>query len=145
MTVIWSDSVVLQDIYVDNACDDDDCGDSSNINTDGFDSVYANNITLERWWVRSGDDSISFKANSTNIYVNNCTFVDGLGFALGSIGQYEDEYETLENIYVSNVIIHGSEYAAYIKSWTGIRDGDPPNGGGGGTGSKFSSKLVSLH
>jgi galacturan 1,4-alpha-galacturonidase len=132
MTVIHSDSVVLQDIYVDNSSDDK----SSNVNTDGADTIYSNNITFERWIVRNGDDSISFKANSTNIYVKNCTFYDGIGLALGSIGQYKGQYETLENIHASNIIFNNTTHAAYIKTWTGVVNGVPPNGGGGGTGSK---------
>lgn len=56
--------------------------------TDGADTVYVNNITFRNWIVDNGDDSISLKANSTNVLIENCDFYTGLGFAIGSIGQY---------------------------------------------------------
>jgi galacturan 1,4-alpha-galacturonidase len=56
--------------------------------TDGADTIYADNITFRRWTVDNGDDSISLKANSTNILIEDCDFYTGLGIAIGSIGQY---------------------------------------------------------
>lgn len=50
--------------------------------------MYADNITFRNWIVDNGDDSISMKANSTNILIENCDFYTGLGIAIGSIGQY---------------------------------------------------------
>lgn len=63
------------------------------IQTDGADTVYADNITFRNWIVDNGDDSISMKANSTNILIENCDFYTGLGLAIGSIGQYGTCYE----------------------------------------------------
>lgn len=102
--------------------------------TDGADTVYANNITFRRWTVDNGDDSIAMKANSTNILIEDCKFYTGLGVAIGSIGQYTGRYEIIENVTARNIEINHMRYGAYIKTWTGVPSGYPPNGGGGGLG-----------
>lgn len=43
------------------------------------------------------------KANSTDIIITNSKFYNGLGIAMGSIGQYKDQFETIERITVNNV------------------------------------------
>jgi hypothetical protein len=43
------------------------------------------------------------KANSTDITITNSKFYNGLGIAMGSIGQYKDQFETIERITVENV------------------------------------------
>jgi len=81
--------------------------------------------------VINDDDSISLKANSTNILICNCTFYTGLSIALGSISQYLGQFEILENI-----VAYRTLHAGYIRTWTGQEVGHPPNGGGGGLGGK---------
>ncbi|RAL64845.1 hypothetical protein DID88_001441 [Monilinia fructigena] len=106
----------------------------SSLNTDGADTIYADNITFRGWTVDNGDDSISMKANSTNILIEDCDFHTGLGVAIGSIGQYENKYEIIENITARNIRSHNMRYGVYMKTWTGISTGYPPNGGGAGLG-----------
>ncbi|GAB7363863.1 hypothetical protein MBLNU230_g4427t1 [Neophaeotheca triangularis] len=130
MTVIHANNVLLEDIYVNTTS----FNNNSVLNTDGFDSIYANNITLRRWIVDSGDDSMSSKANSTNILFEDSEFYNGLGVAIGSIGQFEDRFEYIENITARNITFHNTRYAAYLKTWTGVVNGVPPNGGGDGSG-----------
>ncbi|CZR68070.1 related to exopolygalacturonase [Phialocephala subalpina] len=130
MTVIHSENVLLQDIYVNSTSSTK----APTVNTDGVDTIYANNITFKRWSITNGDDSISSKANSTNIHISNCTFYQGIGFALGSIGQYNNTFERIENFTAEDVVFHNTLHAAYIKTWTGQPVGYPPNGGGGGIG-----------
>lgn len=132
MTVARSEKLLLQDIYVNNTSEDRDF--RSNVNTDGVDTVYANNITFLRWTVDCGDDSISMKQNSTNIYIANSTFHNGIGFAMGSIGQYPGQIEVIENVTAENIITHNSRMGGRVKTWTGLNTGYPPNGGGGGFG-----------
>lgn len=43
------------------------------------------------------------KANSTDITITNCKFYDGLGIAMGSIGQYKDQFETIERVTAKNI------------------------------------------
>ena len=114
MTVIHSENILLENIYVNNT--DTEHGPGFNYSlivnvsplwnisrcisplasqTDGADTVYANNITFRGWTVENGDDSIAMKANSTNILIENCNFYTGLGVAIGSIGQYGKHF----NIY----------------------------------------------
>ncbi|THW78173.1 pectin lyase-like protein, partial [Aureobasidium pullulans] len=127
MTVIHSSNVLLQDIYVNNTSKTG----APTVNTDGADTIYANNITFRRWTVDNGDDAISPKANSTNILIEDSAFYRGSSIALGSIGQYDDTFETIQNVTCRNITSHRTKYGAYIKTWTGVNKGYPPNGGGG--------------
>lgn len=104
------------------------------LQTDGADIIYSDNITFRNWVVDCGDDNISTKANSTNILIENQDWYTGLGFAMGSIGQYDGVFERVENVTVRNVTVHNQRYGAYFKTWTGVSRGYPPNGGGGGIG-----------
>jgi len=131
-TVMRSERVELSDIYVNNSCTRSFSG--CNVNTDGVDTIYANYITFLRWIVESGDDSMSMKQNSSNIYMANNTFHRGLAYAMGSIGQYNGEVNFIENITALDTYIINSAYAGRVKSWTGRSTGSPPNGGGGGLG-----------
>ncbi|KAJ3962639.1 hypothetical protein N0V92_000624 [Colletotrichum tropicale] len=115
VTITRSERVLLQDIYVNNT--------SSNRNparnTDGANTMFSDNIHFRRWTVKNGDDCIATKANSTNILIEDVEFHDGQGVAVGSIGQYAGQFETIENVTVRNVLAHGSRYAGRIKTWTG--------------------------
>lgn len=79
-------------------------------------TVYANNITFLRWIISNGDDSISMKQNSTNIYIANCTFYKGLSFAMGSIGQYPGQINVIENVTAENIILYDTIWGARIKT-----------------------------
>jgi hypothetical protein len=138
MTLIHSSNVLLQDIYVSSTSRSN----TSTSNTDGADTIYANNITFHNWSVTNGDDGISPKANSTNILVTNSTFIGGSGLALGSIGQYNSVFETIENFTAKDCTFKNTIHAAYLKTWTGEQVGYPPNGGGGGLGCEFTSSLT---
>ncbi|QSZ32202.1 hypothetical protein DSL72_001774 [Monilinia vaccinii-corymbosi] len=130
MTVFKSSNVLLQDIYVNSSSSSR----SPARNTDGADTIYSDNIHFDRWTVVNGDDSISLKANSTNILITNSTFYNGLGVAIGSIGQYKGVYETIENVTASKIVFYKTLHGGYVKTWTGEQVGYPPNGGGGGLG-----------
>ncbi|KAF2758242.1 pectin lyase-like protein [Pseudovirgaria hyperparasitica] len=130
MTVIHSENVLLQDIYVNTTS----INKSGTSNTDGADTIYANNITFNRWVVYNGDDCISLKANSTNILISNSICYRGQGIAFGSIGQYKNTFETIQNVVIRNLTASGTKFGTYFKTWTGIAQGYPPNGGGGGIG-----------
>jgi galacturan 1,4-alpha-galacturonidase len=131
MTIMHSSNIVLEDIYVNSSASNG----ARTSNTDGADTLYADNITFRRWTIANGDDGISLKANSTNILIEDSTFHGG-AVALGSIGQYEGQFETIENVTIRNITYLGGFYAAYVKTWTGKAKGIPPNGGGGGLGCK---------
>ena len=129
MTIMHSENILLQDIYINSTSDVPRKGS----NTDGADTFYVNNITFRRWTISNGDDGISPKANSTNLIIEDSTFYGG-AVALGSIGQYIGQYETIENVFIRNITYHGRFVPVYAKTWTGKQKGYPPNGGGGGLG-----------
>jgi len=133
MTILRSQSVLLTDIYVNSTSHSR----SPSRNTDGADTMFADNITFRRWTVINGDDGIALKANSSNVVIEDCEF-HGLGFALGSIGQYRGVFEHIENVAVKGLRYYGTQWPVYIKTWTGVSKGVPPNGGGGGLGCKSS-------
>jgi galacturan 1,4-alpha-galacturonidase len=93
MAVVHSQNVLLEDIYVNNL---EDSG-SGTHNTDGANTIFSKQITFNRWEVLNGDDSISIKANSTDIKITNSIFRTGLGLAFGSIGQLLGQLGMSEN------------------------------------------------
>ncbi|KAF9063694.1 pectin lyase fold/virulence factor [Rhodocollybia butyracea] len=141
MSIIHADNLLFEGIYINSTVAGQEAASGGlSINTDGADTIYANNITFRNWTVDNGDDSISLKANSTNILIENCDFYTGLGVAIGSIGQYDGVFETIENVTARNILINNMIYGVYIKTWTGVSTGFPPNGGGGGLG--FAANLT---
>jgi hypothetical protein len=116
MTVIHSENILLEDIYVNSTGNEPVGFDFSSLNTDGADTVYANNITFRRWNVTNGDDSIALKANSTNILIEDCDFYMGLGVAIGSIGQYNNTFEIIENVTARDIRSYNMRYGAYVKT-----------------------------
>ena len=130
MEVMHSERVLLSNIYVNSTSNSH----APARNTDGADTIYSDSITFDHWTVVNGDDSISIKANSTNIVIKDSTFINGLGVSIGSIGQYKGVFEYVENVTVTGNMCYNTRYAAYIKTWTGQQVNYPPNGGGGGLG-----------
>lgn len=64
----------------------------------------------------------------------NNLFHKGLSYAMGSIGQYKNQVNFIENITAVDTVCIDTAYAGRVKSWTGHSTGVPPNGGGGGLG-----------
>ncbi|KAL5443526.1 hypothetical protein PMIN06_008689 [Paraphaeosphaeria minitans] len=93
MSIINSHNNVLEGILVNNTGNV-----VSSSNTDGANTMFSSNITMRNWTVYNGDDSIAIKANSTNISILNSKFYNGLGIAIGSIGQYSGHFETIESL-----------------------------------------------
>ncbi|KAL2854591.1 pectin lyase fold/virulence factor [Aspergillus pseudodeflectus] len=129
LAIIYSHHVDFENIFVNNTGNRVDSS-----NTDGADTIRSSHLNFNNLTVYNGDDSISFKANSTDITLRNSHFYNGLGVAIGSIGQLNDQYETVERIRVENVKFENTLHAVYFKTWTDDQNGYPPNGGGGGLG-----------
>ncbi|KAF1928370.1 glycoside hydrolase family 28 protein [Didymella exigua CBS 183.55] len=91
-------------------------------NTDGFDTMDANNILLENFVYQGGDDCVAIKPRSYNIKIRNVTCYGGNGIAIGSLGQYLED-SSVENVVIDgarlirNEWLHGS---ALIKTWVGV-------------------------
>ncbi|KAL9109086.1 MAG: hypothetical protein Q9227_006177 [Pyrenula ochraceoflavens] len=139
-SIINSSNDLFSNIYVNNTGFDG----SKSANTDGSDTMFSDNITYSRWTIVNGDDAISPKANSTNIHISDCDFYNSLGIAIGSIGQYKGNFETVENITATNIRYTNTLHAVYFKTWTGEQVGYPPNGGGGGLGYASNMRFTSL-
>ncbi|OSD00485.1 glycoside hydrolase family 28 protein [Trametes coccinea BRFM310] len=111
-------------------------------NTDGIDTFRADNISLLNFDITSGDDCLAIKGNSTNIHAQNITCRGGTGIAFGSLGQYADLPDYVNNVLLEDITLIQPdpqvqplmEHGVYFKSWTGTRIGFPPTGGGAGAG-----------
>ncbi|KAL7783257.1 family 28 glycoside hydrolase [Trichoderma ceciliae] len=130
MAITYSKHVDLDDIYVNSTS----TSQWSTLNTDGCDTIFSDSITFRRWSISNGDDAIALKMNSSNIAVYDSYFENGQGIAIGSMGQYNGQYEYLENFYARNITLKNTAHVSYLKTWAGISRGYPPNGGGGGFG-----------
>ncbi|KAI5239914.1 pectin lyase-like protein [Aureobasidium subglaciale] len=144
---IWaqdSRNIPMTNIYI-NGTNTDPAGNSSKyaINVDGIDTMRLDQMKLENWTFQGGDDCFAPKGNSTNMVLQNFTYVGG-GIAFGSVGQYPGHPDYITNISVTDIHVSqnvnpkygGAHVAAgaYFKSWVGVAMGNPPQGGGGGTG-----------
>ncbi|KAK7443469.1 hypothetical protein VKT23_015643 [Stygiomarasmius scandens] len=111
-------------------------------NTDGINTYVSDNVTLLNWDITCGDDCLAIKGNSTNLFVRNVTCHGGNGIAFGSLGQYFNLSDIVENVHMEDLkmiridqnIQPNMHNAIYFKTWTGSANGEPPTGGGGGTG-----------
>ncbi|PSR79395.1 putative exo-polygalacturonase [Coniella lustricola] len=140
MSIIYSHNLTLENVLVNNTATS-----GAGSNTDGADTIRSSNIAFNNWTVYNGDDSISVKANSTNISITNSHFYNGLGIAIGSIGQYDGVYEAINGVTVDNITYTDTTYAFYFKAWSGTSVGYPPNGGGGGIADVSNMNVTNLH
>ncbi|KIW26644.1 uncharacterized protein PV07_06463 [Cladophialophora immunda] len=137
-------NVEISKVYI-NGTNTDPYGNSSNYETniDGLDSLRVDHLLVRDWQFHGGDDCLAPKGNTTNMVINNMTCVGG-GIAFGSIGQYVDSPDYIFNVTATNISVSqdinprtgGAAVSggAYFKSWVGKEEGEPPQGGGGGTG-----------
>lgn len=132
--IVESQNITADNIVITSLSDDYQANPGNLGNTDGFDTLYSDNITITNSYIDSGDDCVSLKPGSTNIAITNLTCVNTAGIAIGSLGQYEGQFDLVENVTASNVTLIGSRNGAYIKTYMGKRSYYPPQGGGNGTG-----------
>jgi len=123
-------------------------------NTDGIDTYRSDRVSLLNFDITSGDDCLAIKGNSTNLLARNITCRGGNGVAFGSLGQYEQFDDIVENVVLEDMqmirlnasIQPNMVSGVYFKTWTGTVNGVPPTGGGGGGGfvKNVTSRRVSL-
>ncbi|KAL9071900.1 MAG: hypothetical protein Q9157_005306 [Trypethelium eluteriae] len=114
--IIESHNITADNIFISSTSDDFQANPGNLGNTDGFDTLYS-------------DDP-----GSTNIYVQNLTCVNTAGIAVSSLGQYQGQFDLVENITARDIKLVSSRNGAYIKTYNGISVYYPPQGGGNGTG-----------
>ncbi|KAI0824306.1 pectin lyase-like protein [Trametes gibbosa] len=123
-------------------------------NTDGINTYRSDKITLLRWDITCGDDCLAIKGNSTNVFAKDITCRGGNGIAIGSLGQYADLPDIVDNLVMEDIkmirldpdVQPNMVSGVYFKTWTGAVHGSPPTGGGGGGGyvSNVIARRVSL-
>lgn len=104
-------------------------------NTDGWDIYRSDSITVTNSIIYNGDDCVSFKPNSTNIYVSNLYCNGSHGISVGSLGQYPAEFDIVENVYSYNISMNYASDGARVKVWPGDASAlstDLQGGGGAG-------------
>ncbi|KAL9087339.1 MAG: hypothetical protein Q9159_003685 [Coniocarpon cinnabarinum] len=175
---LWSINIMngtdmyFSNMYVNATATQAPYGENWVQNTDGFDTMDANNINLENLTYQGGDastlaierygfvtdfnqDCIAIKPRSYNINVKNALCRGGNGMAIGSLGQYLED-NTVANVWVDNVTIEryneDMENGAYIKTWIGelapqgsYESAGQPRGGGWGTVSNVLFSNFVLH
>ncbi|KAJ7093168.1 pectin lyase fold/virulence factor [Mycena epipterygia] len=120
-------------------------------NTDGINTFRSDDISLKNWDITCGDDCLAIKGNSTNISARNIKCRGGNGIAFGSLGQYADLIDIVENVHLEDVellridasVQPNMQNGVYFKSWDGSVNGVPPTGGGGGTG--FANNITAAN
>ncbi|KUI68509.1 putative exopolygalacturonase B [Cytospora mali] len=88
-------------------------------NTDFFDSLNIEHLTVERTWVNIGDDCFSPKSNATDIHVDTMYCNGTHGQSMGSIGQYAGEKSFIQDVVIENIWMLNGQFGARLKSWAG--------------------------
>ncbi|KAK0714709.1 pectin lyase fold/virulence factor [Lasiosphaeris hirsuta] len=88
-------------------------------NTDFFDSLNVERVSIERAWVNIGDDCFSPKSNATGLYVNTMYCNGTHGQSMGSIGQYAGEMSFIRDVHIENMWMLNGQHSARLKSWAG--------------------------
>ncbi|KAJ3458760.1 hypothetical protein MRS44_012869 [Fusarium solani] len=88
-------------------------------NTDFFDSLNVEHLTVERAWVDIGDDCFSPKSNASDVYVNTMYCNGTHGQSIGSLGQYKGEKSFVKDVVIENVWMLNGQHGARLKTWAG--------------------------
>lgn len=143
LNIMNGTDLVFEDIYVNATATKAPWGKNWVQNTDGFDTMDVNNVSLRNLTYQGGDDCIAIKPRSYNVHVSNVSCRGGNGIAIGSLGQYLED-SSVVNVTVENVrIVRYNEdmhNSAYIKTWIGgqvtqkgYESAGVPRGGGWGS------------
>ncbi|KAI5864541.1 glycoside hydrolase family 28 protein [Durotheca rogersii] len=104
-------------------------------NSDGWDTYRSDRVVIQDSYILNTDDCVSFKPNSTNVVVQNLECVGSHGISVGSLGQYANETDIVENLHVYNVSMADASDFARIKVWPGVHTRFQTHlAGGGGSG-----------
>ncbi|KAI1104685.1 glycoside hydrolase family 28 protein [Jackrogersella minutella] len=104
-------------------------------NSDGWDTYRSDGVVIQDSYIQNTDDCVSFKPNSTNVVIQNLECIGSHGISIGSIGQYPNETDIIENLYIYNISMTNASDFARIKVWPGIETNFQTHlAGGGGSG-----------
>ncbi|KAK7386217.1 hypothetical protein VNO78_26277 [Psophocarpus tetragonolobus] len=82
-------------------------------NTDGFDISYSQNVLIENSIIATGDDCVAISGGSSHVNVTGISCGPGHGISIGSLGK---KYDTVENVYVSNINFTRTTNGVRIKT-----------------------------
>ncbi|CAI7669076.1 unnamed protein product [Penicillium manginii] len=132
-------------------------GDNVRINAFGTGTFNGNGDDWYKW-IRQQENTSNYPGRPhaltlsrlTNSAIHGLRFLrsqmwNGLGIAIGSIGQYNDQFETIERVSVNDIDYENTLHAFYVKTWTDDQNGYPPNGGGGGLGYLSGVEVTNLN
>ncbi|EIM85113.1 glycoside hydrolase family 28 protein [Stereum hirsutum FP-91666 SS1] len=88
-------------------------------NTDGWDIYRSDSVSILNSNINNGDDCVSWKPNSTNMIVANLVCNGSHGISVGSLGQYPQFFDIVENVTATNVTMSNAQNGARIKAWAG--------------------------
>ncbi|KAG9221252.1 hypothetical protein CCMSSC00406_0008913 [Pleurotus cornucopiae] len=88
-------------------------------NTDGWNIYRSDNVTIQNSVINNGDDCVAFKPNATNVLVSNLQCNGSHGISVGSLGQFPDMFDIVENVLARNVTMTNAQNGARIKAWAG--------------------------
>ncbi|KAI0541554.1 family 28 glycosyl hydrolase [Xylaria digitata] len=88
-------------------------------NTDFFDSLNVEDLTVKRAWVNIGDDCFSPKSNASNVHVDTMYCNGTHGQSMGSLGQYAGEMSFVKDVVIENVWLLNGQHGARLKTWAG--------------------------
>ncbi|KAF2034992.1 glycoside hydrolase family 28 protein [Setomelanomma holmii] len=114
--MVRTKNVVFDDIYIDAVSTN---ASSLPKNTDGFDTLNIDGLSVTNTRVNVGDDCFSPKSNTTNIFVKNLWCNGTHGVSMGSIGQYPGVKDYISNAWIENVTLLNGENGARLKAWAG--------------------------
>ncbi|TLD09068.1 uncharacterized protein PgNI_07328 [Pyricularia grisea] len=114
--VVTSKDVTYKDVIIEAISNN---ATSPPKNSDFFNSLNVDGVTVERVWVNIGDDCFSPKSNTSNIHVNTMYCNGTHGQSMGSLGQYEGEVSFVENVLIENVALLNGDNGARLKIWAG--------------------------
>ncbi|KAI8533860.1 hypothetical protein RHMOL_Rhmol10G0042500 [Rhododendron molle] len=85
-------------------------------NTDGIHVQQSQNVFIEQTLIGTGDDCISIGDGSAYLKISGITCGPGHGISVGSLG-FNGANNTVEHVYVSDVVFRGTSNGARIKTW----------------------------
>ncbi|KAJ7062368.1 pectin lyase fold/virulence factor [Mycena amicta] len=88
-------------------------------NTDGWDIYRSDQVQITNSVINNGDDCVSFKVYSTNIFVSNLNCTGSHGISVGSLGQFAGMFDIVENVTATNIHMSNAQNGARIKCWAG--------------------------
>ncbi|THH19377.1 hypothetical protein EW146_g1787 [Bondarzewia mesenterica] len=86
-------------------------------NTDGF-SAGGTSLLFENNYIVNGDDCLTVGNGAKNIVFRDSYCEGGHGLSIGSLGE-GGQVAAVQNIFIENVVMNNTLYAARFKSWTG--------------------------